>query len=143
MRASFTYFNRTAFMTNPLLTPFSLPPFSKILPEHVVPAVTQSLDNCRAAVESVVAQGAPYTWENLCQPLAEVDDVLGRIFSPVSHLNSVKTARNCAKPTSKPCRCSLSTAPGSASTKGCTKPTATCATAITTPAEHRAEKIGR
>ncbi len=48
-------------MTNPLLTPFSLPPFSKILPEHVVPAVTQSLDNCRAAVESVVAQGGPYT----------------------------------------------------------------------------------
>ena len=79
-------------MTNPLLTPFSLPPFSKILPEHVVPAVTQSLNNCRAAVESVVAQGAPYTWENLCQPLAEVDDVLGRIFSPVSHLNSVKNS---------------------------------------------------
>lgn len=49
-------------MTNPLLTPFSLPPFSKIRPEHVVPAVTQALDNCRAAVESVVAQGAPYTW---------------------------------------------------------------------------------
>ncbi|WP_411709760.1 hypothetical protein, partial [Escherichia coli] len=24
-------------MTNPLLTPFELPPFSKILPEHVVP----------------------------------------------------------------------------------------------------------
>lgn len=79
-------------MTNPLLTPFSLPPFSKILPEHVVPAVTQSLNNYRAAVESVVAQGAPYTWENLCQPLAEVDDVLGRIFSPVSHLNSVKNS---------------------------------------------------
>ncbi|MDU7020810.1 MAG: oligopeptidase A, partial [Enterobacter sp.] len=79
-------------MTNPLLTPFSLPPFSKILPEHVVPAVTQSLENCRAAVENVVAQGAPYTWENLCQPLAEVDDVLGRIFSPVSHLNSVKNS---------------------------------------------------
>jgi oligopeptidase A len=92
MRASFIFFNRTALMTNPLLTPFSLPPFSKILPEHVVPAVTQSLDNCRAAVESVVAQGAPYTWENLCQPLAEVDDVLGRIFSPVSHLNSVKNS---------------------------------------------------
>src|SRR5690606_29125156 len=56
------------------------------------PAVTQSLNNCRAAVENVVAQGAPYTWENLCQPLAEVDDVLGRIFSPVSHLNSVKNS---------------------------------------------------
>ena len=79
-------------MTNPLLTPFSLPPFSSILPEHVVPAVTKALDDCRTAVESVVAQGAPYTWENLCQPLAEVDDVLGRIFSPVSHLNSVKNS---------------------------------------------------
>ena len=79
-------------MTNPLLTPFSLPPFSAIKPEHVVPAVTKALDDCRAAVERAVAQGAPYTWENLCQPLAEVDDVLGRIFSPVSHLNSVKNS---------------------------------------------------
>lgn len=119
-------------MTNPLLTPFSLPPFSKILPEHVVPAVTQALDNRRAAVESVVAQGGPYT-ENLCQPLAEVDDVLGRIFSPVSHLNSVKTARSCVKPTNKPCRCSPSTAPGSASTKGSTRRIAICATATTMP----------
>ncbi|XNM66307.1 hypothetical protein ACLK2E_19025 [Escherichia coli] len=42
--------------------------------------------------ERAVAQGAPYTWENLCQPLAEVDDVLGRLFSPVSHLNSVKNS---------------------------------------------------
>ncbi len=120
-------------MTNPLLTPFSLPPFSKILPEHVVPAVTQSLDNCRAAVESVVAQGAPYTWENLCQPLAEVDDVLGRIFSPVSHLNSVKNSPELREAYEQTCRCSLSTAPGSASTKGCTKPTASCATATTMP----------
>lgn len=79
-------------MTNPLLTPFELPPFSKILPEHVVPAVTKALNDCRENVERVVAQGAPYTWENLCQPLAEVDDVLGRIFSPVSHLNSVKNS---------------------------------------------------
>ncbi len=79
-------------MTNPLTVPFSLPPFSKIQPEHVVPAVTEALNACREKVESVVAQGAPYTWDNLCQPLAEVDDRLGRIFSPVSHLNSVKNS---------------------------------------------------
>ncbi|MDR7343913.1 oligopeptidase A [Pantoea alhagi] len=79
-------------MTNPLLTPFSLPPFSAIQPEHVVPAVEQALAACRETVEKVVAQGAPYSWENLCQPLAEVDDRLGRIFSPVSHLNSVKNS---------------------------------------------------
>lgn len=52
-------------MTNPLLTPFELPPFSKILPEHVVPAVTKALNDCRENVERVVAQGAPYTWKIL------------------------------------------------------------------------------
>lgn len=49
-------------MTNPLLTSFSLPPFSAIKPEHVVPAVTKALADCRAAVEGVVAHGAPYSW---------------------------------------------------------------------------------
>ena len=57
-------------MTNPLLSAFTLPPFSAIQPEHVVPAVSQALDECRAAVEKVVAQGAPYSWDNLVQPLA-------------------------------------------------------------------------
>ena len=79
-------------MTNPLLQSFTLPPFSAIKPEHVVPAVTAALDECRQMVEKVVAQGAPYTWDNLVQPLAEADDRLGRIFSPVSHLNSVKNS---------------------------------------------------
>ena len=49
-------------MTNPLLTPFSLPPFSAIKPEHVVPAVTKALEDCRAAVESAVAHGAQSSW---------------------------------------------------------------------------------
>ncbi|MTD37365.1 oligopeptidase A [Erwinia sp. CPCC 100877] len=79
-------------MTNPLLTPFTLPPFSEIQPGHVVPAVSEALKACKEKVESVVAQGGPYSWENLCQPLAEVDDRLGRIFSPISHLNSVKNS---------------------------------------------------
>jgi len=79
-------------MSNPLLTSFTLPPFSLIKPEHVVPAVTQALQDCRATVEKVVAQGGPYTWNTLCEPLAETDDRLGRLFSPVSHLNSVKNS---------------------------------------------------
>lgn len=79
-------------MTNPLLMPFSLPPFSAIKPEQVVPAVSKALDDCRVAVEQVVARGAPYRWETLCQPLAEVDNTLWRIFSPISHLNAVKNS---------------------------------------------------
>ena len=82
-------------MTNPLLTPFELPPFSKILPEHVVPAVTKALNDCRENVERVVAQGAPYTWENLCQPLAEVDDVLGLSLIHILTLITFPPKRAC------------------------------------------------
>ncbi|WP_440866471.1 oligopeptidase A [Symbiopectobacterium purcellii] len=79
-------------MTNPLLTPFTLPPFSAINIDDIVPAVQSALADCRSAVERVVAQGAPFTWENLCQPLAESDDRLGRLFSPIGHLNAVKNS---------------------------------------------------
>jgi oligopeptidase A len=57
----------------------------------VVPAVTQSLDNCRAAVESVVAQ-ARRTPGKICVSRWRRDDVMRAIFSPVSHLNSVKNS---------------------------------------------------
>lgn len=79
-------------MTNPLLTPFFLPPFSAIRPEDIVPAIQSALADCRAAVERVVAQPGPFTWDNLCQPLAESDDRLSRMWSPVGHLNSVKNS---------------------------------------------------
>ncbi|XYK61661.1 oligopeptidase A [Serratia marcescens] len=75
-----------------MLTPFSLPPFSAIRPEDIVPAVQSALADCRAAVERVVAQPGPFTWDNLCQPLAESDDRLSRIWSPIGHLNSVKNS---------------------------------------------------
>ncbi|MFS7305839.1 oligopeptidase A [Rahnella inusitata] len=78
--------------SNPLLKPFSLPPFSAIQPEHIVPAMKSAIEESRQTIERVVAQGAPYTWENLCQPLAESDDRLGRIWSPVGHLNAVKNS---------------------------------------------------
>ncbi|MFP1726786.1 oligopeptidase A [Lonsdalea quercina] len=79
-------------MTNPLLTPFTLPPFSQIKTDDIVPAIQSALDDCRKTVEHVVAQPGPFTWENLCQPLAESDDRLERIFSPIGHLNAVQNS---------------------------------------------------
>ncbi len=78
-------------MTNPLLTPFELPPFSKIQPEHVVPAVTKALNDCRENVERVVAQGAPYTWKIFASRWRKLT-MCWAYFSPVSHLNSVKNS---------------------------------------------------
>lgn len=77
---------------NPLLEQFDLPPFSAIRPEHIVPAVKSAIDTCRATIEEVVARPGPYTFETLCQPIAESEDRFSRIWSPVGHLNSVKNS---------------------------------------------------
>ena len=76
-------------MTNPLLTMDSLPPFSQIQPDQVQPAVTQAIADCKQKIEDVLAQKEPHTWDSLIAPLEEVNDRLARIWSPVSHLNSV------------------------------------------------------
>lgn len=79
-------------MTNPLLTDAPLPLFSQIKPEHVLPAIKQTLDNCRNTIETVLKQNSEYTWDNLIQPIDEMDEKFGRAWSPVSHLNSVKNS---------------------------------------------------
>lgn len=78
-------------MTNPLLTPSELPLFAQIKPEHVLPAVKQAIAHCRDVIEQVVKQDI-YTWDNLIQPIDEADEKFSRVWSPVSHLNSVKNS---------------------------------------------------
>ncbi|OCH04201.1 oligopeptidase A [Aliivibrio fischeri] len=79
-------------MSNPLLTFTDLPPFSQIKPEHIQPAVEQAIADCRAKIEDVLASDVTPSWESIIVPLAETDDRLSRIWSPVSHLNSVKNS---------------------------------------------------
>lgn len=79
-------------MTNPLLSNSSLPQFSQIKPEHVLPAIKETLNNCRKTIESVLEQNSEYTWDNLVQPIDEMDEKFSRAWSPVSHLNSVKNS---------------------------------------------------
>jgi oligopeptidase A len=76
-------------MTNPLLDHSILPLFSKIKPEHVEPAIDQLLAKARAVVKQRLQATSDYTWENLIDPLEDVDDKLNKAWSPVSHLNSV------------------------------------------------------
>ncbi|MCW9025117.1 MAG: oligopeptidase A [Gammaproteobacteria bacterium] len=77
-------------MSNPLLEMTGLPPFSKIKPEHVEPAVDQLLAEIRQAVVAYLDKNkGHYTWDNLIQPLDDMDDRLSRVWSPVSHMNSV------------------------------------------------------
>ncbi|PSU46436.1 oligopeptidase A [Photobacterium frigidiphilum] len=79
-------------MSNPLLSMTALPPFSLIKPEHIKPAVEQAIADCRAKVEEVLTNSDLVSWETICVPLAETDDRLSRIWSPVGHLNGVKNS---------------------------------------------------
>jgi oligopeptidase A len=92
-------------MNNPLLANSTLPLFSQIKPEHVVPAIDQLLSDARSSVEqhlgnrsmrcstscipAVVQATQHYTWKNLIEPLEDVNDKLHKAWSPVSHMNSV------------------------------------------------------
>ncbi|MXP56730.1 oligopeptidase A [Pantoea sp. Mhis] len=77
-------------MNNPLLIPFILPPFSTINAEHIVPAIRSVLNDCYVLIERTLSQCKCHPWENLIQPIAEINDRLNRIVSPIRHLNSVK-----------------------------------------------------
>ena len=79
-------------MTNPLLSNSQLPRFSQIKPEHVLPAIKETLNNCRKTIETVLEQHSEFTWDNLIQPIDEMDEKFSRAWSPVSHLNSVKNS---------------------------------------------------
>jgi len=76
-------------MTNPLLEQYALPPFSRIKPEHVKPAIETLLAESRQLVEQLLQQNSDYTWDNLVEPLEAMDDRISRAWSPVSHMNSV------------------------------------------------------
>jgi len=76
-------------MTNPLLENTELPQFSKILPEHVEPAISQLLTEARQTIDRQLQAGGPYTWQNLIEPIEAAEDRLNKAWSPVSHMNSV------------------------------------------------------
>jgi len=76
-------------MTNPLLAIHGLPTFSQIKPEHAVPAISQILEENRQAIAALTPAGQTYTWDNLAEPLEDLDDRLNKAFAPVGHMNSV------------------------------------------------------
>lgn len=76
-------------MSNPLLTPTTLPQFSSIKPEHVVPAIDELLTRNRQRIAELVEQ--PMTdWQSLVGEIEQLNDELAQAWSPVSHLNAVQ-----------------------------------------------------
>ncbi|MBY0419963.1 MAG: oligopeptidase A [Pararheinheimera sp.] len=69
----------------------ALPVFSQIEPTQIKTRVEQLIAVCTADIEAVVQEPNP-SWQSLIVALEENSDELGKFWSPVSHLNSVKNS---------------------------------------------------
>ena len=76
--------------TNPLLSASELPAFSAIQPDHVLPAIRSRIEQAKAGVEALLADGSALDFHRLMAPLERLEEALGRSWSPVSHLHGVK-----------------------------------------------------
>lgn len=65
-----------------------LPLFSSIEPAEIKPAIEKAIAKCKLEIDEVVAS-KDYSYSNLVLRLEEVDDNLSKMWSPVSHMNSV------------------------------------------------------
>ncbi len=77
-------------MTNPLLSsPLDFIDYAAIKAEHIVPALTQLLEENKALIEQVAAEPAPLTWESFVERLDIASTPLWRAWHVVNHLNAV------------------------------------------------------
>jgi len=75
---------------NPLLSDTELPRFGALEPAAIVPGVTELLAREQAAIDALTASTQPRTWDTVMAPQEDLDDRLGRAWSPVSHLQAVR-----------------------------------------------------
>ena len=76
-------------MINPLLDTSSLPRFDEIQPEHVLPAIRKVIEDNRTQLDDLLNSGITPGIDALVAPIEHMDHELGRVWSPVSHLQSV------------------------------------------------------
>ena len=67
-------------MTNPLLTPFDLPPFDAIHDDHFKPAFDAGLAEGRAAVAAIADNPEPPTFANTIEALERSEETLSRVL---------------------------------------------------------------
>ena len=70
----------------------------------MLPAIDTTLNSIRGVIDLLLEAGPPYSWENLAAPLERELERLQRVWSPVSHTNSMissealRAAHNACRP---------------------------------------------
>ncbi|MBL4574828.1 MAG: hypothetical protein JKY51_01850, partial [Opitutaceae bacterium] len=82
-------FTKQKNIMNPLLEELELPCFSKLKATDIEPAMDALLEENREKINALLDGDGAYSWQSLIYPLEEIDDRLSRVWSPISHLNSV------------------------------------------------------
>lgn len=81
--------------TNPLLaewtTPFQVPPFDQIRPEHFLPAIDAAIAEQRKEVEAIAGNPDPPTFANTVEALERSGRLLSKVSSVFSNLTSANT----------------------------------------------------
>ncbi len=78
-------------MNNPLLEIAGLPAFSQITPDIIQSAIEAIIADNRQQVDRLVAN-KKVSWDGLIKPISLLEDRLSKAWSPVRHLNSVKSS---------------------------------------------------
>lgn len=88
-------------MNNPLLLPFETPyqaaPFSKIKPEHFLPAIEESIRLAKEELEELLSQPQTPTFQNTFPPLDTLGELLNRNTSLLFNLNASETTEGIQK----------------------------------------------
>lgn len=66
-----------------------LPIFSELNISEIEPTVKQTIADNKALIEQKLTELDTYTWDNFVAVLDQADDHLGKLWSPISHMNSV------------------------------------------------------
>ncbi len=81
---------------NPLLsqwqTPFELPPFDQIKPEHFTPAFTEAIRQAKAEIDAITKQAAAPTFANTIEALEKQGELLDRVNGVFGNLTSSHTS---------------------------------------------------
>ena len=82
--------------TNPLLqhwdTPYALPPFEAIRPEHFAPALREAMQHNRDELDAIAAQAAPPSFDNTVAAFDRCARLLARIESVFYNLTASHTS---------------------------------------------------